>query len=1154
MIQDRSLVLMTRLWLIFSALLCTGLYSKAELPPQVNISFPYDGALIRANVPIFGIARLQGSQAKFKGWYLEYGSGRSPSKWTRIKESAQQISYDPYPDGKVVWNVNKEPTGNLTNWAVGLASYSYATWGKNLNGIYTLRLVAETEGGASAEVRKTFYVGEAVIRLYGGTGISADLKCRLLIPPFAFDGEQARVVAIVKQLPPRAFGSCKTLRGVEETDPSSGVIYRSTSGEFQLQSAIYRIYPNGLKTEPSATLEIDAEPGEFAPSSPPPDSAGEPMLYQWSPAADQWSPLATSWFGTTAKAQVSHLAEEASYVAVMKRLRSAAAPVVSWQEVSALSGYWSGKTSPDITVRAVSPDGKSAECRSDENGDFHLGYQLVRGFNSCRLEFLSSENRPLSPNVEVAQRSGEVAVPRAPAVRFSGEPTISAISRATLLCQDPSLVDASVKRRRSVIARVQTANLSQTYDVELAETVAGSGNFIGGIAPLQQRGQAGEASLVTTYLPLKLTQGTALTVSVGTAALKLNVVDCEAPRVTLKSSTHPCLLFAAPGVQEGLTSGRLHSPCDISVVNDGWKLGGLKSAPSSARIANWSTTGFSVAAWPIIGFTYKLYNPAPWQLMLRGGNLLRAFHLGCDNSVLDPYSASDALVADGSWHHWERSLTAGELKQVDAVSFGSWIKTGYLRAEPGFTSDQGNSILIRDLWIGRSYTDPLVEMAWNVEDDSAIRKLEWWLDQDPNSVAPDPRFVSKALAAPSSGEGRCEFTLPGDGRWFFHFRATDVADNVSATLAYPLQVYSGTGGAGLLAKTGLDSPAPLDLTWEQPAGALQMNLTGFGLSLNADTLAMETTGRTYPLKKVIWDSGSESLTITPDSFGETIPLGFDGETLAASLLAKDIHGKPISNLPRLLIHVKSPFTWKATETGGNLKVANFDAKNPWIAFWGNVVAPWMDLFPHCTNNVLVLTRTKARNATGPSQWLRPVTTSPKETQNIHWEENWSEFGARMVPFREALTKLSFSYDGSVASAPRNIGTSDSQGNSWIYIQTPSDPFEPSTLRLVTRTPEKEIVLSRVTKGDLVAILDTQGKNALRIDGWMPPHEGSFRLKLSGKRDLQYACGAGSLYKRAPNNEVRIAADNTWVKFSVLILPAYDSKITTGALVDGTFYW
>ena len=1145
---------MTRFLLVLSALLGSLLNAKAEQPPHVNISFPYDGALIRANIPIFGTACLQGGQTKFKGWFLEYGAGRSPSTWTRIKESTQEISKDPYLEGKVVWNVNKEPTGNLTNWAVGLASYSYATWGKNLNGIYTLRLVAETESGTSAEVRKTFYVGEAVIRLYGGTGISADLRCRLLIPPFAFDGEQARVVAIVKQLPPSAFGSCKTLRGVEETDPAAAAIYQSTSGEFQLQSAIYRIYPNSLETEPPATLEIDADPGEFAAVRLPVAAVGEPMLYQWSPVAHQWSPLATSWFGTTAKSQVGRLSEEASYVAVMKRLRPATAPAVSWHETSALSGYWTGTTSSGIVVRVVSSEGKSAECRSDENGSFRLEYQLSPGFNSCRLELLTPEGRQISPPVEISQRSGEVAIPQSCALRPLGESTFSAASKTTILCQIPSLADTSIKRKRSVVARAQTATLSQTYNVELAETVAGSGNFVGCIASVKQRESVSEDSLVTTYLPLKLTQGTTLIVSVGTAALKLNVIDSVAPRITLKSSTHPCLLFASPDAGEGLTSARLHSSCDISVVNDGWKLGGLKSAAISARIANWPTNGFSVAAWPLVGFTYKLYGPAPWQLMLRSANTLQSFHLGCQNSVLEPYSASEALATDGSWHHWERNLSDGKFKQVDALSFGSWIKTGFLRAEPGFVSYQGNPILIKDLWIGRSYTDHLVEMAWNVEDDSAINKLEWWLDQEPDSVAPDPRFASKALAAPLSAEGKCQFTVPSDGRWFFHVRAADAAGNVSSTLAYPLLVYAGMGQAGLLANVALAPPASLDLTWEQPDGVLHMILNGFGLSLDPSTLAMEIRGRTYPLQKVNWNSGSESLTLTAASFGGTLPLGFNGETLTADLLAKDVRGKPISNLPRLQVHVKSPFFWMATETGGNLKIANSNAKNPWMAFWGNVVAPWMEWFPGCTNNVLVLTRTSTDSNVLPVHWLRPMTSSPKSVQNLCWEESWSDFASKIIPAREALSRPNFSCDGSVASAPQSILSDASRGDSWVYIQTPADPFDRSTLRLVTRTPEKAIILSRVTKNELLAILNTQGKNALRIDGWLPPNEGSFRLKLPGKRDLQYASGTGSLYKSAPNNEVRIAADDAWLKFSVLVLPAYNSKTTAGALIGGTFYW
>lgn len=1111
--------------------------------------------LIRANVPVFGTAYMLDKHEKLKQWRLEYGAGRSPTQWTRIKESEKPVSYDPYPEGKVVWNVNKEPTGNLTNWAVGLASYSYANWGKNLNGIYTLRLIAEAENGARAETRRTFYVGEALIRLYGGTGISADLKCRLLVPPFSFDGDQARVVAIIKQLPTKDFGKCKTVSGVEETDKSAEEIYNSTSDEFQLASAIYRIYPNGIKTEPPASLEIDFDSDEFSGFNSRSAAAGESMLYQWNPVARQWEPLKTNWFGNTAKAEVNHLSEYATYVVLMKRLRSVLVTGVSWDAVSALSGYWTGRTSPYTTVRASALDGRMAECESDENGNFRLPYRLNAGFNQYRLEFIPPDGKTSSRTMDIVQKSGEVVTSMTPTLRLLGEPVISSASKVIILCQDSSLSDTNIKEKRSIVAQVQTPTLSRNFTVELAETVAGTGNFIGCIVPPNFRDSSPEnSSTLASYLPSHLANGDRITLSVGTATLSLTVKDTEPPRISLTSSTHPCLLFATPNSKNSLTSSRLHSQCGITIANDAWKLTGVQGGPPSARIANWPVPTYPVSSWPFIGFTYKLYSQAPWQLILRSSNSIQSFHLGCNNAWFDAYGNTEPLVADGNWHYWQRNLIEGDFKQIDSVSFGSWIKTGYLRVEPGFPDSHRDSILIKSLWIGRSYTDRLVEIAWKIEDDSGIGKLDWWVDQevDPAPDAKSPtKFIFKTLTGPLPTNGKCLFTLPDDGKWFFHIRATDVAGNVSSVTSYPLIVYSTQGQRETLANSILNPTDAQKISWSQPGGTFKVNLQGFGASLNPNTLMIRIGSIAYPLTKVNWNAGSEILTIAPDSFGGIIPLGFEGEILTAKLEGKDIARKPILNFPDLKIRIASPFHWTPTKEGGNLKSADYDPKNQWIAYWKNPAPPWMSLFPGCVNNVLILTKGKA---VPQIRWLRPVTVSSDEVQDVYWQENWNDPSSKPVQARDTFDKTAFSWDGSFASIPGRFSPREPDKNVWIYVQTSTDPFEASTLRLLSRPAGKETSLSRAAQSDVIAALNAQTKNLIRLDGWLPPGAGAIDLRAPGKRDVQFAAGADLSYRHAGNNEVKIEAEDEWKKFTILITPAHDYKPANGAIVKGTFYW
>lgn len=273
----------------------------ASEPAAVNISLPGEGMLLRANVPIFGSVRVP-KAVKLKSWRLEYGLGPSPKTWIVMKSGMDPIEKDPNEAGEVKWNPNKEPEGNLTNWATGLGSYGYGTWQQNLNGIYTLRLVAETVEGRVSEVRRTVFVGEAILRTAGGTAISADQKYRILVPPFAFGGDIGRVVAIIRQVLPT--GSLAGLSGVEDTRYEAAQIYTTIPTTMQLLSPIYRIYPNGFESEPPASVELDfqAMPGH---PKPPPDA----MLRQYNPETATWEPLRTTWFGNTASALIGRFAQ-----------------------------------------------------------------------------------------------------------------------------------------------------------------------------------------------------------------------------------------------------------------------------------------------------------------------------------------------------------------------------------------------------------------------------------------------------------------------------------------------------------------------------------------------------------------------------------------------------------------------------------------------------------------------------------------------------------------------------------------------------------------------------------------------------------------------------------------------------------------------------
>ena len=166
------------------------LYAEASAQEAVNeaqtelvaaISLPKPNSLLRADVPVFGKAH----GPNFKLWRLEYGEGEDPTKWNVIKVGFKPILEDPQAQGKVKWNPNWGAHGNLADWKTGLVSYQYGTQHTNLNGVYTLRLVAEDKDGNIAEARVPVEVGCVITRVRGGTANSPDNRIVLSVPPLS---------------------------------------------------------------------------------------------------------------------------------------------------------------------------------------------------------------------------------------------------------------------------------------------------------------------------------------------------------------------------------------------------------------------------------------------------------------------------------------------------------------------------------------------------------------------------------------------------------------------------------------------------------------------------------------------------------------------------------------------------------------------------------------------------------------------------------------------------------------------------------------------------------------------------------------------------------------------------------------------------------
>lgn len=154
-------------------LLSTHLASATEDDLVAKISLPLHNSLVRADVPVWGLA----CGKDFKEYRVEYGKGGNPSSWILIKKSNLPATKDVCPEDLAP---ERQPLqGNLATWETGLTNYYYKDYKVDLQGIYTLRLVVTDIKGNVAEDRKTVEVGRVISNVFGGIAVSTDNKAKI---------------------------------------------------------------------------------------------------------------------------------------------------------------------------------------------------------------------------------------------------------------------------------------------------------------------------------------------------------------------------------------------------------------------------------------------------------------------------------------------------------------------------------------------------------------------------------------------------------------------------------------------------------------------------------------------------------------------------------------------------------------------------------------------------------------------------------------------------------------------------------------------------------------------------------------------------------------------------------------------------------------
>lgn len=177
-----------------------------------KISMPYQNALVRGEIPIFGLAYGR----EFETFKVEYGSGVDPHEWITIASSMFPQTRDVMPtdfddSGDVTIH------GNLATWDTGL-SYVYlpshpADHPVDLKGTYTVRLVVTGKDGQMAEDRVTVDVADVIPNAWGGTVVSTDKHLTLAVPEQAIRESFRLIAAQPSEKTPAPLSVDRTLIG-----------------------------------------------------------------------------------------------------------------------------------------------------------------------------------------------------------------------------------------------------------------------------------------------------------------------------------------------------------------------------------------------------------------------------------------------------------------------------------------------------------------------------------------------------------------------------------------------------------------------------------------------------------------------------------------------------------------------------------------------------------------------------------------------------------------------------------------------------------------------------------------------------------------------------------------------------------------------------
>ena len=855
--------------------LCSAQGGAADEGPVAIVSFPYEDALVRANVPVFGLAY----GGTFESYKLEFGQGNDPQEWTRFQESTSPQSSDPFAEKKVKWNKDwGTETGNLGTWQTGLTEYPYGQrWEHNLLGPYTLRLTVTDKHGHEAQHSVHVIVGRVVRNDIGGAVESPDGISRLEV------GKDSITTAFV----------LVSLLPSSEPKPPKGIIPIGTAYEFQ---------PPGLEFITPALLRFKFSTHEVDAAGAVPDKL---IICSYDPVGEEWEPLPTKVdpAKNEATSQVSRVQKYLSYYGLFADVQPPEAPVLAQlpSSVQKKNLPLTGKAEPRAAA-VITLNGKDMETLADSEGRFSAPLTLDLGEN-----VLSARCRDSVGNTSEATDEHHIELhysePKAiREIRILGG--AGAIKRDDRCLVHALGGDASPDADVMLVRLFSAKTDPNGFLMELSETGEATGEYVGEFTA--GAGTDPEKRIIAAKI-----DGEAIIAARPkdeTKRAECSYVDRippSSPEIKCETSLY-WSSFCEPQGRDiaGWRSGA--GDYGASITAESEKENGFLRMQSKWRKGILSAIagnpGFRAGEFPMLSFGFRANAAAAVDLLLTiSGKGCKGIRLTDDQPFFPQIGSFGGMRADNQWHQCDVNLLSLLKTQfpsetdwkIERIEFADWDGGDRIFGTKFFgqSASRGGCYDIDNFGIMRPSTDGKATFTWSAHDDSGIEGYSYVLDREPSTIPPEEVIGTETKKA---------YEELADGRWWFHVRAKDKCGNWGppnhAMVIVDTKPPEVALEQGPNVRAGFEAPV-LGMAFDEGAG------------IDPATIRLEADGRLIPTDAITADPKTCALELHPNRmkpWPQWYVNDFPIELRLAAL--KDFAGRPLPEEKRWRLIADSPIT------------------------------------------------------------------------------------------------------------------------------------------------------------------------------------------------------------------------------------------------------